>query len=226
MFAYTFTDIIKNRFLQEFTEISIESLLIALLLSFVLTCFVVLIYRLTYSGVLYNHGFALSLILLSMVTSLVIITVSSNVVLSLGMVGALSIVRFRTAVKEPMDTIFMFWAIVIGITTGAGLIPTAIIATLTIGLIFLLVNLAGNRSRSSSYMVIIRFDGKGEEAVERAMQLVPQARLKSRSSGEMGEEVVLELRMNQETQKAFHALKEEPGVKEVNLISYTGSTLL
>ena len=226
MLSYTFTDIIKNRFLQEFTEISIESLLVALALSFVLTCFVVLIYRLTYSGVLYSHGFALSLILLSMVTSLVIITVSSNVVLSLGMVGALSIVRFRTAVKEPMDTIFMFWAIVIGITTGAGLIPTAIIATLAIGLIFLLVNLVGNGKRSSSFMVIIRFEEAGETAVERILELVPNARLKSRSSGEMGEEIVLEVRLNQAAQDAFKALKNENGVKEVNLVSYTGSTLL
>lgn len=220
-------DVIKNRFLQEFTEISIESLLTALLLSFVLTCFVVLIYRMTYSGVLYNRGFALSLILLSMVTSLVIITVSSNVVLSLGMVGALSIVRFRTAVKEPMDTIFMFWAIVVGITTGAGLIPTAIIATLLIGLVFLLVNLSSNKMKSDSFMVVVRYEAFASAGVEQALQRVHKTRIKSRSSTEKGEEIVLEARLSPKAQNILTAaLKHVDGVKEINLVSYTGSTML
>ncbi len=226
MTNYTFTDIIKNRFLQEFTEISMGSMLGALFLAFVLTCFVLLVYRFTYSGVLYNRGFALSLILLSMVTSLVIITVSSNVVLSLGMVGALSIVRFRTAVKEPMDTIFMFWAIVIGITTGAGLIPTAIIATLCIGLIFMAAHLATGKFKTNSYMVIIRYDEDGTDAVKRAMEKAPKSRLKSKTSNAQGEEIVLEVRLDPAAERAFDALKKQPGIKEVNLVAYTGSTML
>ena len=114
------SDLIKNKFVEEFTAISVGTLLTTLLLSFVLGLFVLVIYRVTFGGVSFSKSFALSLVMLSMVTSLAILTVRSNVVLSLGMVGALSIVRFRTAIKDPMDTVFMFWSIVIGIITGAG----------------------------------------------------------------------------------------------------------
>lgn len=222
----TFADIINNNFLEEFAEISIESLLIALLLSCVLSCFVVLIYRLTYGGALFNGSFALSLVLLGMITSLVIITVSSNVVLSLGMVGALSIVRFRTAVKEPMDTIFMFWAIVVGITTGAGLVPIAIIATLFIGLVFLLIHQLTGKLKGSQYMVIIRYETRAAAEIKQALSQLPRTRIKSRSVTPAGEELIVELRLNQKTQEAFDRLEDISGVNEVNLISYSGSTVL
>lgn len=223
---YNFTDIIKNRFLEEFTEITIEALLTSLVLSCILSCFVILIYRITYSGVLFNRGFALSLVLLSMVTSLVIITVSSNVVLSLGMVGALSIVRFRTAVKEPMDTIFMFWAIVIGITTGAGLVPTAIIATLLIGVIFLIINLFGTGLKVSAYLVVIRYEEDASSNVKRALKSLRSSKIKSCSSTKNGEEIVVEARFSKTAQQAFDTIQKIEGVHEVNIVSYGGSTLL
>lgn len=222
-----FTDIIKNSFLEEFSSITIGSLLTALVLSCVLSLFVVLVYRLTYGGVLFNGRFALSLVLLSMVTSLVIITVSSSVVLSLGMVGALSIVRFRTAVKDSMDTIFMFWAIVVGITTGAGLVSISVIACLAIGLVFLLVNLLSNRLNSVAYMVILRFDSSAVGEVERTLKaILPYTRIKSRSANPLGEEIVLEAKVNENVKKAFYSLKRIEGVKEVNMVSYGGNTLL
>lgn len=127
------SDLIKNKFVEEFTAISVGTLLTTLLLSFVLGLFVLVIYRVTFGGVSFSKSFALSLVMLSMVTALAILTVRSNVVLSLGMVGALSIVRFRTAIKDPMDTVFMFWSIVIGIITGAGYITVAILAALLLG---------------------------------------------------------------------------------------------
>ena len=127
------SDLIKNKFVEEFTAISVGTLLTTLLLSFALGLFVLVIYRVTFGGVSFSKSFALSLVMLSMVTSLAILTVRSNVVLSLGMVGALSIVRFRTAIKDPMDTVFMFWSIVIGIITGAGYITVAILAALLLG---------------------------------------------------------------------------------------------
>ena len=114
------TDIIKANFIEEVTAISVGDLVTTLLLSFVLGVFVVVVYRLTYGGVSFSRSFSLSLVMLSMVTSLAILTVRANLMLSLGMVGALSIVRFRTAIKDPVDTMFMFWSIVIGIITGAG----------------------------------------------------------------------------------------------------------
>ena len=221
-----FTDIIKERFLQEFTEITLESMLTALVLSCILSCIVVLVYRITYSGVLYSHSFAISLVLLSMVTSLVILTVSSNVVLSLGMVGALSIVRFRTAVKDPLDTVYMFWAIGIGITTGAGLIPISIIATLVIGALFMLVKLISSAAQAAPYMIIIRYDEKAERDVERLLKKFPRSRVKSRSSSSSGEEVVLEVRLTKALQNTFKTLKNAEGVHEVNMVAYSGTTLL
>ena len=115
-----FTDIIKGKFLEEFAAISVSEALVAIALSFVLSLFIVFVYRVTYAGVNYSKSFAGCMIMLSMVTTVMILVISSNVVLSLGMVGALSIVRFRTAVKEPTDTDFLFWAIATGIICGAG----------------------------------------------------------------------------------------------------------
>lgn len=218
-----FSDIFKNRFLEEFTEITLESMLTALVMSFLLSCIVLLVYRVTYKGVLFNANFAVSLILLSMVTSMVILTVSSNVVLSLGMVGALSIVRFRTAVKDPMDTVFMFWAIVTGIMTGAGLVPIALISTLLVGALFILAQLFSSNLGGSSYLVIIRFDPGTEGAVEEAVSKISRKRLKSKSISPDGGELVLETRR---ANTSLEEIRKIEGVREVNMISYTGTTLL
>ena len=124
------SDLIKNKFVEEFTAISVGTLLTTLLLSFALGLFVLVIYRVTYGGVSFSKSFALSLVMLSMVTALAILTVRSNVVLSLGMVGALSIVRFRTAIKDPMDTVFMFWSVGEGIAIGTKFYDIAIISAI------------------------------------------------------------------------------------------------
>ena len=129
------SDLIKNKFVEEFTAISVGTLLTTLLLSFALGLFVLVIYRVTYGGVSFSKSFALSLVMLSMVTALAILTVRSNVVLSLGMVGALSIVRFRAAIKEPIEIVYLFWSIASGIVVGAGLLPLALIGSAIIGLI-------------------------------------------------------------------------------------------
>ena len=124
-----FLDLIKKGVVEEFTgTISTGDLFLSLIIAFVCAIFITYIYKKTYTGVSYTKSFVLSIILLSMVTSLVIRTINSNLALSLGMVGALSIVRFRTAVKDPVDTIFMFWAIAVGIMSGAGLYLITIIA--------------------------------------------------------------------------------------------------
>ena len=126
----TFSDIIKGKFLEEFSAISMGDALTAIALAFVLSLFIVFIYRVTYAGVNYSRNFTGCLMMLSMVTALVIMVVSSNVVLSMGMVGALSIVRFRTAIKDPIDLMFLFWAIAIGIICGVGMAEIAIILSL------------------------------------------------------------------------------------------------
>ncbi len=217
---------LQSLFLEEFSAISVGELLTAVLLSFFLGLFIVAVYRVTYSGVLFQKSFALGLVLLSMVTSLVILTISSNVVLSLGMVGALSIVRFRTAVKEPMDTIFMFWAIVAGIITGAGYVPVAIIATLLIGVLFLGLSFAGVRFRSSAYLAVVRYNAASDETVNSALRLLPKYKLRSKNMVGDAFEMVLELKLTEAQRKQVEALRSVEGVQEVNILSYNGGTTL
>ena len=217
---------IQSLFLEEFSAISVGELLTAVLLSFFLGLFIVAVYRVTYSGVLFQKSFALGLVLLSMVTSLVILTISSNVVLSLGMVGALSIVRFRTAVKEPMDTIFMFWAIVAGIITGAGYVPVAIIATLLIGILFLGLSFAGVRFHSSAYLAVVRYNAASDETVNSALRLLPKYKLRSKNMMGDAFEMVLELKLTEAQRKQVEALRSVEGVQEVNILSYNGGTTL
>ena len=217
---------LQSLFLEEFTAISVGELLTAVLLSFFLGLFIVAVYRVTYSGVLFQKSFALGLVLLCMVTSLVILTISSNVVLSLGMVGALSIVRFRTAVKEPMDTIFMFWAIVAGIITGAGYVPVAIIATLLIGVLFLVLSFAGVRLHSSAYLAVVRYDAAADENVNSALRLLPKYKLRSKNMVGDAFEMVLEPKLTETQRKQVETLRSVEGVQEVNLLSYNGGTTL
>ena len=119
----TFQDIFKSSFLEQASSFSLFDTLLALILAFVLGLFIFLVYQKTFHGVMYSTGFGVALIGLAMVATLVILAVTSNVVLSLGMVGALSIVRFRSAIKEPLDIVFLFWSIAVGIVLGAGMIP-------------------------------------------------------------------------------------------------------
>lgn len=220
------SDVIKSKFVEEFTAISVGSLVSTLLLSFVLGIFVVVIYRLTYSGVSFNKSFALSLILLAMVTSVAILTVRSNLVMSLGMVGALSIVRFRTAIKDPMDTVFMFWSIVAGIITGAGYITVAIIATLLLGVLFLITNLVGGKLESGVYLVVIRYADSAEGTVRARLNSIGKYKLKSRSMNGAESEMVVEAKLTQKNMDQLSALLDDEDILDVNIISYNGSTLL
>ena len=133
----TFNDIFKSSFLENITSVSILDMLLALLLAFAIGLFIFLIYKKTFSGVMYSSSFGVTLLALTMITTVVILAVTSNVVLSLGMVGALSIVRFRTAIKEPLDIAFLFWSIAVGIVLAAGMLPLALIGSVMIGLILL-----------------------------------------------------------------------------------------
>ena len=130
-----FSDIFKSSFIERMTSISILDVFIALALAFVVGLFIMQVYKKTFKGVMYSESFGISLIALSLITTLIILAVTSNVVLSLGMVGALSIVRFRSAIKEPIDIAYLFWAISAGIVIGAGLIPLAIIGSIFISII-------------------------------------------------------------------------------------------
>ena len=220
------SDLIRNKFTEEFTAISVSNLVTTMALSFLLGLFVMVVYRLTYSGPSFSKSFALSLVMLSMVTALAILTVRSNVVLSLGMVGALSIVRFRTAIKDPMDTVFMFWSIVAGIITGAGYVTVAILATLLLGVFFMVIHLVTGRMSSNTYLVVIRYAESAESAVRGRLNSLGKYKLKSRSENADETEIVVEAKLSQKNMDALSALLDNEGVSDVNVISYNGSTML
>ena len=220
----TFSDIIKGKFLEEFSAISMGDALTAIALAFVLSLFIVFIYRVTYAGVNYSRNFTGCLMMLSMVTALVIMVVSSNVVLSMGMVGALSIVRFRTAVKEPTDTAFMFWAIATGIICGAGYVTIAILVTLLLGLLFVIAHAFSGKKKSDSYLVVIRYNG--DTNVERRLASLPAYKMKNKSITGEYTELVAEMRLTDNNMVRVEALRNESGVEEISIMrSVSGSVL-
>ena len=220
----SFSDILKGNFLAEFSAISINEMLIAIGLAFVLSLFIVLIYRITYTGVSFCQSFAGCLIMIAMVTAVVIQVITSNVVLSLGMVGALSIVRFRTAVKDASDTAFLFWAIATGIICGAGYVTISVLATLLLGVLFVAVHIFKKGYKANSFMVVVRFDAQCEAEAELAA--MPAYRMKNKTmSGEMTE-VVAEMRLGKNQMEKLDELRKMEGVREITIMrSVTGSVL-
>lgn len=218
---------LKNMVLDEFTAISVPRLVAAVVVACILGLVIALIYRLTFSGVLLSRSFLLGLVLLSMITSVIILAISANLVLSLGMVGALSIVRFRTAVKDPMDTIFMFWALGTGILAGAGFLIIAAIATVLIGALFLILNACGKLVRSSgAYLMVIRYRSDCRDLVMRALRSLPEYKLKSQSTQGGYAELVLDLKLNRNELKQTEALRTVEGVEQVNLVACNSNILL
>ena len=219
-----FSDIIKGKFLEEFSAISMTDALTAIALAFVLSLFIVFIYRVTYAGVNYSRNFTGCLMMLSMVTALVIMVVSSNVVLSMGMVGALSIVRFRTAVKEPTDTAFMFWAIATGIICGAGYISIAILTTLLLGLLFVAVHSISGKQKYGSYMIVVRYEAGSE--VETKLSAVNGYRLKNKTMAGSYNELVAEIKLTEAGLQKIDYLRNIPGVREVSVMASMGGSAL
>ena len=220
----TFTDVIKGKFLEEFSAISMSEALVAIALSFALSLFIVFIYRVTYAGVNYNRNFTGCLMMLSMVTTMVILVISSNMVLSLGMVGALSIVRFRTAVKEPTDTAFLFWAIATGIICGAGYVTIAILMTLLLGLLFVAVHAFAGKQKNGTYMIVVRCDS--DSPIEEKLMNISGYKLKNKTMAGNYTELVAEIRLTDVGLKKIDYLRNIPGVREVTIMnSVSGSVL-
>lgn len=218
----TFSDIFKSSFLENVTSVSILDMALALGLSFAIGLFIFLIYRKTYAGVMYSASFGVTLVGLTMISTFVILAVTSNVVLSLGMVGALSIVRFRTAIKEPLDIAFLFWAIAAGIVLAAGMIPLAVLGSVFIGLVLLVF--ANRKSHVSPYMVVISCaDQPAEEA---AMDLlrknVKKCVVKSKTVRKGAIELNAEIRLAEENTGFVNALSDLTGVSSAVLVSYNG----
>lgn len=219
----TFNDIFKSSFLEKLTTVSALDALLALGLAFVLGLFIFAVYKKTFMGVMYSHSFGVSLLALTLITTLIILTVTSNIILSLGMVGALSIVRFRSAIKEPLDLAFLFWAISIGIVLGAGFIPLAVFGSIFIGIV--LVVFVNQKSADNPYIVIINC--ADEESENAALQLigarVKRQVVKSKTvTAGKGVELTVEVRLKEMTTAFVNELSRLAGISNVVLVSYNG----
>ncbi len=218
----SFQDIFKSSFLENVASISVLDMLMTVVLSFGIGLFIFLIYKKTYRGVMYSSGFGTTLVALTMITSIVILAVTSNVVLSLGMVGALSIVRFRTAIKEPLDIAFLFWAIGAGIILAAGMIPLAILGSVGIGLILLVF--VNRKTHTHPYMVVLNCDNHDVEvrAKEFLAQNVLRSTVKSKSAVRGAIEMNIEVRLKQDDTDFINILSEMQGVNSAVIVSYNG----
>ena len=219
----SFHDIFQSNFLAQFAAFSATDMVVALGLAFAIGLFIGEVYKKTYRGVMYSRSFGVTLMALAMLTTLAIMTVTSNVVLSLGMVGALSIVRFRTAIKEPLDIAFLFWSIVVGIMLGAGMIPLAVFSSVIMGVVLLFAT-RGKESGEDAYILVLQCaDEKTEEqAAEILERSVKKYSLKSKTIGKEGIEWTAEVRIEEGTTLFINQLYALEGVKYATLVSYNG----
>lgn len=218
----TFQDIFKSSFLENVSSVSILDMAIALVLAFGLGMFIFLVYKKTYQGVMYSSSFGTTLIALTMITTVVILAVTSNVVLSLGMVGALSIVRFRTAIKEPLDIAFLFWSIAVGIVLAAGMIPLAVIGSVVIGIVLLVF--VNKKSHTNPYIVVVQCADRmaEEKATVYLKSNCDRCVVKSKSAQKGCIELNMEIRLKSDDTSFINELSDMNGINSAVLISYNG----
>lgn len=220
----TFNDIFKSSFLEKVTSFSLVDSFIAILISFMIGVFIYAVYKKTFTGVMYSRTFNISLIAMTMITSLIIQGVTSNIVLSLGMVGALSIVRFRTAIKDPMDIVFLFWSISAGILSGAGLIPLAVVGSIIIGIV--LVITMNNITTDIAYLLVIKCinDNSEKEVANLLKSKIKKYGIKSKIvSGNDGIEIVYEIRLKEQNSAFVNEINALQGINSVVMLSYDGN---
>lgn len=218
-----FNDILKSSFIEKMTSISYLDIFIALVMAFIVGMFIMQVYKKTFKGVMYSESFALSLLGLSLISTLIILAVTSNVVLSLGMVGALSIVRFRSAIKEPIDIVYLFWSISVGIVLGAGLIPLAIIGSVLIGVI--LIIFANKKSVNNPYILVINCENDIAEsdAIKVITRNVGKHVVKSKTVSPVnGIEMTVEIGLNRSSTEFVNEISKLNGISNVVLVSYNG----
>lgn len=218
-----FSDLIKKKFLEDMgnLEINMGRVVLALFLSLALGFLIYTVYKKTFQGVVYSRSFNFSLVLTAMVTTLIILPITSNLMLSLGMVGALSIVRFRSAIKEPLDIGFLFWSISVGITTGAGFYTLSIVGSLIIaGVIIAFSFIRGNNA--GLYLLVLNYDDKCQSEVDTVVEKIPSKKLKTKSVTKNNIEATWEVRVKEEDAAFVQDLAEIDGVSNATLVSYNG----
>ena len=217
-----FNDIFKSSFMENVSSFSLTDTLIGLAFAFAVGMYIFFVYKKSFTGVMYSQSFALTLPSLAMVTALVIMAVTSNVVLSLGMVGALSIVRFRTAIKEPMEIVFLFWAIAAGIVIGAGMIPLVVCGSVILG-IFILV-MSNKKTSITPYIIVVNCADEASE--QRASQLITNSTdkfvVKSKTVRADNIELTAEIRLKDSSTSFVNEICKADGVKDAVLVSYNG----
>lgn len=218
----TFSEIFKNNFLEQMSEFSLIDSMIALIAAFLLGLLIYTLYKRTFKGVMYSESFNLSLILLTLLTTFIILAVTSNVVLSLGMVGALSIVRFRTAIKDPLDLVYLFWAIGGGIVVGAGMIPLALIGSIFIALILWIKSTVSIKNQP--YLIIIH--SNEEKAEVKAQSILfnrsNKIRLKSKTINKQETELIYEIQLNNQDNAFINEIASINGITNLQCVSYNG----
>ena len=217
-----FSDIFKSSFYENVTSFSLIDCVIGMLFAFVLGLFIFYVYKKTFNGVMYSRSFGVSLMAMTMISTLVILAVTSNVVLSLGMVGALSIVRFRTAIKEPLDIAFLFWSIGVGIVLGAGMLPLAVFGSLFIGILMMIF--VNKKTTDMPYILVVNcVNNNSEKAVFSQVDAVVKKHvIKSKSVSAAGIELTMELRLGGASTEFINQLLSIPGVTNAALVSYNG----
>ena len=209
-------------FLNRSAALSIPDILALIGIAFALGLFIFWVYKKTFKGVMYSSSYGISLVAMTFIVCLAIIAISSNLITALGMVGALSIVRFRTVVKEPLDLVYMFWSIITGIIVGVGLIPLAVIGSVAIGLIlFVFVN---RKSVDTPYVVVVNCADDNSET--ESMQLIKNKTkkhvVKSKAVSINGIELTVEVRLLEASTKFINELLGVSGVSNAVLVSYNG----
>lgn len=215
----TFQDIFKDSFLESSANLSAVQISLTLFVAFMVSLFIYQIYKRSYQSVVYTKSFSMSLVMMTMVTALVIMAVTSNVVLSLGMVGALSIVRFRAAIKDPMDIVFMFWSIAAGIVAGAGFYTLALIGSIVIGIIILVFS--GNISEDTPYLFVVHFDSEDDEEkiLNKVKATAQRYFVKSKIIDGDHIEYTIELRIKKNEMAFVNEVNKIPSVTTATLVS-------
>jgi len=219
--TFSVSDLFKNSVLDtlstQMTELTPLKMVVALLMAFAVGLIIAVVYRRAYRGVLYSPSFAITLVMLTLITTPVVMCIKSNVVLSMGMVGALSIVRFRTAVKDPMDIAYMFWALTMGIIIGAELFLIALVSVLGIAVIVLLMTFVKLPS-TSSYLLVLHYDEAATQNVQNILSHVKSRRLRSKTITQNGAEMTIEVRLS-ERQDILSQMLDIDGVYDATLVA-------
>ncbi|MDE6670910.1 MAG: DUF4956 domain-containing protein [Ruminococcus sp.] len=219
----SFTDIFSSDMMSRVTAVSVTDMIIGVVLSFLLGMFIFYVYKKTFNGVLYSANFGLSLVGLCMIATVLIMAVSSNVVLSLGMVGALSIVRFRTAIKEPLDIVFLFWAISCGIILATGMIPLAVFGSIIIGVVLLVF--ANKNIKENQYLLVISLENSDTEdtVIKKVSENTLKSIIKGKTFSKNGtEELTIEIQLKDGESSFVKSINEVDGVNNVVMVSYNG----